>query len=178
MKKSTIVSGSVIAGIVAFIAILLSLIPAMGGKNWPQEIAIIQPYAFATTDTAKSAAAFFTLQNGLEDDDILLSASSDIARVTEIHENVIDPDDGQMMMRKISQLPIAAQEEVKLQPKGYHIMFIDMKEPLAVGERFPVTLNFEKAGQKDIFVKIIEAGRTPTQADFDDHHDIHADDTP
>ena len=37
-----------------------------------------------------------------------------------------------------------------LQPRGYHLLLIGLKAPLAKGTRLPVTLTFEKAGSIDV----------------------------
>ena len=39
---------------------------------------------------------------------------------------------------------------ITLKPRGYHLLFQELKKPLALGERVPVTLTFEKAGTRQI----------------------------
>jgi copper(I)-binding protein len=56
-------------------------------------------------------------------------------------------DKGVMKMREVKGgLEIKPGETVELKPGGYHLMFVDLKEPLAQGQRVKVTLQFEKAG--------------------------------
>jgi len=93
-------------------------VPAMAQDK--SSIEIIQPYAFATTSAARSAAAFMVIQNNTNADDRLIEAASSISEITEIHQNLIDPDDGTMMMRKIKGLDIPANAAATLEPKGYH----------------------------------------------------------
>ncbi len=123
-------------------------------------IQIKQPYAFATLPGASTGAAFMVIQNK-SDGDRLIAAKSNIAHITEIHQNLIDPDDGRMMMRKIPTLEIPAKEEMVLQPTGYHVMFIKLKEPLTMGFEVPLTLTFEKAGDVELRAKIIAPGTKP-----------------
>lgn len=121
-------------------------------------IIVMNSYSFITTATAATGAGFMEIENHGNEDETLVSAASDVAEFTEIHENLIDPDDGTMMMRKIKSLPIPAGEKVELTPKGYHIMFIKLKQPFKMGDVVPVTLNFEKAGSKNIELEIVAPG--------------------
>lgn len=120
-------------------------------------------YAFATMPGATTGAAFMIIHNKGSEDDKLLEAKSNVAEITEIHENMIDPDDGTMMMRKIKALDIPANGQVELQPKGYHVMFIKMTEPLAVDGTVDVTLIFEKAGAVKTTAKVVAPGLIPKQ---------------
>ena len=56
--------------------------------------------------------------------------------------------DGVMTMRPLdSGLTIEPGKTVKLAPGGYHLMLFDLKSPLKLGEKIPLTLDFEKAGK-------------------------------
>lgn len=123
-------------------------------------IKIENPYAFATLPGASTGAAFMVIKNK-DDADKLISASTPFAEITEIHENLIDPDDGTMMMRKIKGLDISAKDEAILKPTGYHIMFIKLREPLTIGIDVPITLTFEKMGDLEINVPVIAPGTKP-----------------
>ncbi len=135
-------------------------------------IEIKDAYAFATMPGAPTAAAFMVINNISDYDDTLTSAESNVAEITEIHENMIDPDDGKMMMRKIKTLPLPASDDVTLEPKGYHIMFIKLKDPLTMGANFPLTLNFEKSKSQIIDVQIIAPGKE-YKSDGHKHHHGH-----
>lgn len=130
-------------------------------------IVIDAPYSFATMPGGSTGAAFMVIKNTGEADDRLIGAKSPIAGITEIHENRIDPDDGTMMMRKIRGLDISAGGQITLEPTGYHIMFIKLKEPLTMAQTVPVTLEFEKAGLQKIDVKIMPPGMRP---EIKNHH--------
>ena len=45
-----------------------------------------------------------------------------------------------------------------LKPGGYHIMFMELKAPLAKDAKVPVTLVFEKAGSIDVDFKVDAMG--------------------
>ena len=123
-----------------------------------EAILITTPYAFATTPHAKTGAAFMSIENTSGKNDTLISVKSDVAEFTEIHENYIDPDDGVMIMRKINGIKIPKEGSVLLKPKGYHIMFINLKRPLKIGDSFPVTLVFSNSSEQIITIKTVAPG--------------------
>src|SRR3546814_14254632 len=55
--------------------------------------------------------------------------------------------DGDIMkMRRLEAVEIPAHGSAVLRPGSHHLMLIGLKQPLHEGERFPLTLTFEKAG--------------------------------
>ncbi len=90
-------------------------------------------------------AAYMVIRNTGTEDDALVGASSDVAMTTEVHESYMEGDT--MMMRRVERITVPASGEVVLEPGGYHVMFIDLKEPLQAGTTIDITLEFEKAGE-------------------------------
>lgn len=147
-----------------FFALIIT--PAIAQETTAPEpaakITIEEPYAFATLPGSVNSAAFMVIKNNGDLDDKLIGVKSDVAKHTEIHENIIDPDDGRMMMRKIKKIEVPQGEQAVLEPKGKHIMFIKLKESLTLDASFELTLMFDKSGEKTIPVKIIQAGTLPS----------------
>jgi periplasmic copper chaperone A len=125
------------------------------------EIEVMRPWTWNTPPGAKVGGAFFTLKNG-KGDDKLLRAQSPVAGKTEIHTHV--NDNGVMRMRAISHIEIGAGKSVELKPGSYHIMFFDLKKQFANGEKFPLTLEFEKAGKVQVEV-VVEDRATANKPD-------------
>ncbi len=72
-----------------------------------------------------------------------------IAGRTEIHEMAVT--NGVMTMRPLADgIAIPAGGKVEFKPGGYHVMFMELKQPLRQGERFKGTLTFEKAGSVEV----------------------------
>jgi copper(I)-binding protein len=93
-----------------------------------------------------TGAAYLTIENGGSEADRLIAAAADVANVVEIHE--IADNDGVMEMRPLADgLDIPADETVVLEPGGFHIMFIGLKDDLTAGMTFELTLTFEYAGE-------------------------------
>lgn len=78
--------------------------------------------------------------------DQLISASTPIAQKAELHESMVM--DGMAMMHAHPEgMALPAGKTTALTQGGYHLMFIGLKKPLKVGDRFPVTLTFRKGGK-------------------------------
>jgi len=82
----------------------------------------------------------------------LVSATSPVAGVVEIHEMVMDGS--VMKMRAVTALELPAGKAVELKPGGYHVMLMDLKQDLKTGESVPVTLVIEGAGGKRESVEV------------------------
>ncbi len=135
------------------------------------KISVKEVYAFATAPNAKTGAVFMTIKNKTGMDDKLIEARSDVAEITEIHQNFIDPDDGQMMMRKVKSIDIESKGKAMLEPTGYHIMLINLKEQLIEDDLFPVTLKFESGYETIVNAVVTPAGQKPSKHHKDDGHD-------
>lgn len=73
----------------------------------------------------------------------LVGVSTPAAGVAEVHEMKMEGDT--MRMRAVPGLDLPAGKTVELKPGGYHLMLMDLKQPLAKGTSVPVTLRFEDA---------------------------------
>ena len=63
----------------------------------------------------------------------------------------------QMVMRQLDDgLALPAGETVTLEPGGYHVMLLDLATPLATGDEFDLTLDFETADDLTITVVVAE----------------------
>jgi hypothetical protein len=63
---------------------------------------------------------------------------------------------GGMTMQLVSSVPVEAGDVVTFEPGGYHVMLLGLVEPLVAGDRFEVTLRFEKAGDVVVRVEVRE----------------------
>ena len=73
----------------------------------------------------------------------LVSVSSPAAGVAEVHEMAMDGN--VMKMRAVPALVLPAGKTVELKPGGYHVMLMDLKQPLKVGDTVTVSLVIEAA---------------------------------
>jgi copper(I)-binding protein len=109
-------------------------------------------WARATPAGAKTGAGYVKIENTGDTPDQLLSVSSDIAAMTEIHQMTMEND--MMKMGPAGAIDIPAHGVVELKPHGLHIMMMGLKKPLVEGDTFPVTLTFAKAGKVDLQIVV------------------------
>ncbi|MBC2885770.1 copper chaperone PCu(A)C [Ochrobactrum sp. CM-21-5] len=102
---------------------------------------------------AQVAGGYLTITNTGQTADRLIAVSSERSGKAQIHEMAMDDD--VMIMRELPEgLDIPAHESVKLAPGGYHLMLMDIADPLKEGQVSKVTLNFEKSGPVEIDVTV------------------------
>lgn len=119
--------------------------PATAAPVIAGDLEISGAYSRATLPNAPVGAGYLSITNNGGAYDTLVSASSPVAGVTQIHQMKMEGD-----VMKMSELPdgvvIAAGQSVSLTPGGLHIMFMQLNEPLVEGTMIPVTLKFAYAG--------------------------------
>jgi copper(I)-binding protein len=141
-------------------ALLIGFVaPALAQGTGNTSIIIEQPWARATPTGAKTGAVYMTLDNKSGTADRLTGASSDVADKLQIHEMKVE--NGVMQMREVpGGLPIPAGGSVVLKPGSYHVMMLGLKKPLTAGEKIPLTLTFEKAGNISVTIPVQAMGAT------------------
>jgi copper(I)-binding protein len=121
------------------------------GAALAQEIVIEDAYA---RGGERSGAAFMIIRNGGDEDDRLVSASSPVAGMVELHTHIED-DAGVMRMRPVEDgFAIPAQGEHALERGGDHVMFMQLSEPFPQDGTVPVTLVFERAGEVTVDIPV------------------------
>lgn len=147
-----------LAGLTLAFALLAS--PALARDYKLGSLEIEQPWSRATPPTAPSAGGFLKITNKGTTADRLISARSTASAKTEIHE--MKMEGSVMRMRELDKgLEIPAGGSVTLAPGGYHLMFMQLKEPFKQDAKVPVTLVFEKAGSIDVELNVVAMGATP-----------------
>jgi copper(I)-binding protein len=131
-------------------------------------IKIDHPWARATPKGAKVGGAYMTLTNTGKEPDRLTGGTAVIAGKLELHEMITAG--GIMKMRALAKgIEIGPGQTVALKPGSYHLMLIDLKEPLVKGQKIKGTLVFEKAGSVEVEY-VIEAMGADTEGHGSMHH--------
>jgi copper(I)-binding protein len=127
------------------LAPLLAAFLALGATTAAAQVTVADAWVRGTVTGQKATGAFMQLQSPT--DTALVSAASPVAGVVEIHEMKMDA--GVMKMGAIRSLAVSAGKPTELKPGGYHVMLMELKQPLKEGETVPVMLTFEdKAGKR------------------------------
>jgi periplasmic copper chaperone A len=121
------------------------------------DLVISQAWSRATPNGAKIGSGYFTIENKGTTADRLIGVSGDISGKIEVHE--MSMNNGVMKMRAVDGgLVIDPGKTVKLAPGGYHLMIMDLKNPLKQGDKVPLTLSFEKAGKVAVTLDVQGVG--------------------
>ena len=112
-----------------------------------QTITVSNAWVRATVQGQKATGAFMTVTS--KENAKLLSASTPVAGIVEIHEMKMEKD-----VMKMAALPngldLPAGKAVDLKPGGYHIMLMDLKLPLNKDVGVPLTLTFQDSNGKKL----------------------------
>ena len=135
-------------------ALLLSTCVVDAHEYEKGQLAIAHPWSMELPPNAPTVAAYFVIKNGGADADRLLSVDSPIAGTAQLHEHV--HQDGLMKMQQVDTVSIPANGTVTFAPMAYHVMLLDLKDrsTLTTGQRFPLILHFEKAGDVTVEVAV------------------------
>ncbi len=141
-------------------AVSMLAVPSMAQDYKLGSLEITTPWTRATAPTARTGGGFMTITNKGTTADRLISARSTVSDKVEIHE--MQMDGSVMRMRELAKgLDIPPGATVMLKPGSYHIMFMELKAPLAKDAKVPVTLVFEKAGSIDVQLDVQAMGAMP-----------------
>lgn len=99
-----------------------------------------------------TSAVYMTLVNAGDQPLALVGVRTAVARAVELHETRVE---GQIArMRPVQRIEIPARGRVELRPGGLHVMLLGLQRDLNLGDRFPVTLTFEGAGEVSVEVEV------------------------
>lgn len=101
-----------------------------------------------------NSAAYMTIRNPGNQPDRLVKATSDVAKVVELH--TVEEQNGVMAMHPVEGIDVPANGEATLKPGGFHVMLIALTRDLKVGDTVTVTLTFANAGDMTVQAKVRE----------------------
>ena len=111
-------------------------------------------WARATPPGATVGAIYLRIEGGAEADRLIGAATVRAARV-EFHGT--DEIDGVVRMRAAAAIEVPAGRQIELVPQGLHLMLFGLTAPLRAGEQLPLTLRFERGGEREVSVQVRDA---------------------
>jgi copper(I)-binding protein len=126
---------------ITFTSIVLSALTLAAVSAQAQNIDVKDAWVRSTVPGQKGTGGFMKITS--KDGAKLVGVSSPVAGVGEVHEMKMEGD--VMKMRAISSLDLPAGKAVELKPGGFHVMLMDLKQPLAKDSKVPLTLLFKDA---------------------------------
>jgi copper(I)-binding protein len=150
-------TASVVLFFVILFASFLLISPIPAQQVTSANIVVTQAWSRATPSGSKVAGGYLTIENKALVADRLLSGSTVAAKKVEIHEMAVN--DSVMTMRPVENgLMIEPGRTVKFAPGGLHLMFVGLLAPLKQGDKTPVSLKFEKAGEIMVLFEVQAMG--------------------
>lgn len=107
-------------------------------------VTVSNAWARATMPGQPVSAAYMQIKS--DTNAKLIGVSSSAVPQVEVHEMKMDGD--VMQMREVKAIDLPKGKTVALEPGGFHIMLMNLKQPIAVGEVIPLTLVVESGGKK------------------------------
>lgn len=133
--------------------LLLSTLLTLSACTSQQDLTVTEMWARPGIAEGNTGA-FFVIDNPTDQDDRLLSASSDFAQFVELHKTTMT--DGVMQMSPQEFVDIPAGEQIVFKPGDLHVMLIKLYDQLNVGDTFELTLVFENAGEIPLTITVQE----------------------
>lgn len=138
-------------------ALPLFLLASLASCSQPAGLAVQDAWTRDTVGRTSNAAVFMTIRAG--NSDRLIAASTPVARKTDLMTMRIRG--GVMGMEYVQAIDIPASTSVSLNPGGLHVWLDGLDHPLRAGETLPLTLKFQKAGERRVVVSIIDPAAAP-----------------
>jgi copper(I)-binding protein len=142
------------AGMIALV--LLASAPATADPVRAGDITVDRGWARATPPSAKNGAAYLIVRNSGSQPDRIVSFAAPVAGHAMAHETTQENDI--LRMHEAGPLTVPPGGTLEMKPGGKHIMLMDLKGSLSPGQKFPLTVTFEKAGSIQVPVKVGKAG--------------------
>jgi len=140
----------------AFLCVLsiVALAPACygQGKIPPDQIVIQGSWVMEVPSVSGNSAAYMKVENRSSINSAIVSVESDVARAVELHE--MAEVDGMMTMRRVQRIALPAHGVASLDPGGYHVMLIDLKRKLKVGDEVRIKLVFQDGAEKTVMAPV------------------------
>jgi copper(I)-binding protein len=138
------------------LSVLAVLASPVFAKSKTGDIHIIKPWARPSPPGAGNGAAYMTLMNRGKTTDRLIRVSSPVAKKVELHTHIKSGDI--MRMRRVKAVSIHKGMTQTFKSGGFHIMLMGLKKSLKNGQKFPLTLTFERAGVIKVNVAVYRLG--------------------
>ncbi len=152
-------------------ALCLTLIALTACEKKEPTMMVHEAQSFETATGTTVGAVLVMLHNTSGVMDELVKIKTPLTSQAEIH-NMTD-DNGIMKMREVESILIPASGMVSLTPDGYHIMLMDLDEPLKAGDKFEMTFYFKNSAPVTATIPVLSRKELQNTMEGMEHHDHH-----
>ncbi|KAB2920182.1 MAG: copper chaperone PCu(A)C [Hyphomicrobiaceae bacterium] len=144
--------------IAAAIIVMAAALPAVAAETTQNGVSVFDPWARATPRGTQVGSTYMLVRMAPGVQDRLVGAYSDVARTAALQ--AYEREGGVMRRIRIDGIGLQPGETTALVPGGYHILLSDLTQPLRDGQKFKLTLVFEKAGEMVVDVEVTAVAAT------------------
>lgn len=138
------------------------------GASAGGDIQILDPWVQASPPGVKTLAGYLEIKNSGKKQWVLTGVSSPAFGQVGIHRTVLH---GNMAhMEHLNELVIPANTSAVFQPGGLHLMLMDEKKSVKIGDQVPLTLTFS-SGEKIAVKAIVRSGKAEDATGHNQHMD-------
>jgi copper(I)-binding protein len=132
---------------------------AFAHQSSARDIHVTHPHARSSLPGQRNGSVYLSLENRGAASDRLMAVSTPVAGAAAIH--TMSMQNNVMKMREAAGIDMPPGMKMEMIPgEGHHIMLLNLKRALKPGEKFPMTLVFEKAGKVEVSVAVDPAQAT------------------
>ena len=103
-----------------------------------------------------NSAVYLMVRNPGSGPDRLLGGETPVAAAVEVHESFLEGD--VMRMREVATVEIPPGGDLEFKPGGLHLMLLDLRQALNVGDTISLTLTFQESGSMLLRVPVQTMG--------------------
>ncbi|HEY6941407.1 copper chaperone PCu(A)C [Dokdonella sp.] len=118
------------------VPLLLMLPFASSSAHADGKLGVFDAWIRAAPPGATMTAGYATLKNSGDEPLTVLTVQSDAFRLTSLHETIVDRDVSRM--REVHRLVLEPGSEIRLAPGGKHLMLMQPRHEIAVGDKVQV----------------------------------------
>ena len=133
-------------------ALLTASLLLLSSNLWAASVAVEDAYVRSMPPTQTVTGAFMVFKNTTDSDRAVLSAESDVSDKVELHTHL--HEDGVMKMRQVDKIDVPAGGETVLEPGGFHVMLIGLKQPLKLGQMVDIKFNIDDGSSVQIQAEV------------------------
>jgi copper(I)-binding protein len=108
----------------------------------PADVVGSDGWSRATPPGVKEAVGYLVLTNKDDVERSLMKITAEVSDEVRIHRSSVDSE-GVAKMWPVGFLKLQPGETVRFEPNGLHVMLSALKKPLKVGDKVPLTLQFD-----------------------------------
>lgn len=127
-----------------------ALTPATAAAG--DELRISNARVPASAEIGVDVPLMMSISNDAAEADVLLRVRCPFANFSERH--TVDRGEGAPAMRAIKSIPIPENKTTELKHDGHHVMLLQTRQKLVVGETLTCAITFQKAGTKETEVQV------------------------